>query len=258
MNRDKLKVGNYEFNSRLMIGSGKFASYEQMADVLQESQSEVITLAIRRVNLEQEADNILNYIPESVKVLPNTAGAKNAQEAIEMAQIIKQISPTTLIKLEIINDNMTLLPDNEESLKAIPALKEMGFTVLVYMNPDVVMMRKMEQAGADAIMPLGAMIGSNRGFQSRDIVKVMVEYATVPIIVDAGLGTPSDATEVMELGCDAVLLNTAIASSDNPPQMARAFHYGVMAGRHAYLAKAGKIQEQASASSPSLEFLNYE
>lgn len=258
MKTDELVIGDYTFNSRLMIGSGKFSSYGQMREVLKVSQSEVITLAIRRINLEQEEDNILNYIPDNVKVLPNTAGATNAEEAIKMAKIIKAITPTRLIKLEIINDNITLLPDNEESLKAIDALKELGFTVLVYMNPDVVMMRKMERAGADAIMPLGAMIGSNRGFQTKEIVKAMIKYAKVPIIVDAGLGAPSDALVAMELGCSAVLLNTAIATSDNPALMASAFHHAVIAGRQSFLAKKGRVLEGASASSPSLEFLNYE
>lgn len=258
MKTDKLVIGEYVFNSRLMIGSGKFSSYQQMGEVLKASQSEVITLAIRRINLEQEADNILNYIPEKVKVLPNTAGASNAQEAIKMAKIIKKITPTKLIKLEVINDNITLLPDNEESLKAIAPLKELGFTVLVYMNPDVVMMRKMEHAGADAIMPLGAMIGSNRGFQTKETVRTMLEYAKVPIIVDAGLGAPTDALAAMELGCSAVLLNTAIATSDKPELMASAFHHAVIAGRQSYLAKRGRVLKGASASSPSLEFLNYE
>lgn len=258
MKKDELVIGDYTFDSRLMIGSGKFASYAQMSEVLKASQSEVITLAIRRINLEQEEDNILNYIPEKVKVLPNTAGATNAEEAIKMAKIIKKITPTRLIKLEVINDNITLLPDNEESLKAIPVLKELGFTVLVYMNPDVVMMRKMEKAGADAVMPLGAMIGSNRGFQTTETVRTMIEYATVPIIVDAGLGSPSDAVVAMELGCSAVLLNTAIATSENPKLMASAFHHAVIAGRQSYLAKKGRVLAGASASSPSLEFLNYE
>lgn len=258
MDNDELVIGEYIFNSRLMIGSGKFENYNQMGEVLKASKSEVITLAIRRINLEQKEDSILSYIPEEVKVLPNTAGATNAEEAIKMAKIIKEITPSKLIKLEVINDNMTLLPDNEESLKAIASLKELGFTVLVYMNPDVVMMRKMEKAGADAIMPLGAMIGSNRGFQTKEIVRTMIEYAKVPIIVDAGLGAPSDALMAMELGCSAVLLNTAIASSQNPILMASGFRHAVIAGRQAYLAKKGRVLKGASASSPSLEFLNYE
>ncbi len=257
MNKDTLKIGEHEFNSRLIIGSGKFSSYHQMQQVIKNSNTDMITLAIRRVNLDNKNDNIMNYIPSTIKILPNTAGAVSAEEAIKMAKIIKRISPTNLIKLEIINDQNTLLPDNEESLKAIPILKELGFCVMVYMNPDVVMMRKMQAAGADAIMPLGSMIGSNRGFKTMEIVEIMLKYAQVPIIVDAGIGTPTDAIKAMELGCDAVLLNTAISSSENPEMMATAFSHAVIAGRLAFLAKIGPSHHQANPSSPLLGFINH-
>lgn len=213
-----------------------------------------MTLALRRVDMEGRDEDILKYIPEEISVLPNTSGgARNAEEAIRIARLSRAMGGCgDLIKIEVINDTKYLMPDNEETIKATEVLAKEGFIVLPYMNPDLIAARKMVDAGAAAVMPLGAPIGSNRGFQTKEIVRLMVEEIDVPIIVDAGIGKPSDACEAMEMGIDAVMVNTAIASSPDPTAMAKAFRQAVEAGRTAYEAKLGRVLNEASASSPPL------
>lgn len=249
------KLKDQSYNSRLIIGSGKFSSNALMPEVIEASGAEIVTLALRRVDMEGGEEDILSYIPDTMSVLPNTSGARNAEEAIRIARLSRAMGCGDLIKIEVINDSKYLMPDNEETIKATQVLSEEGFIVLPYMNPDLIAARKLVQAGAAAVMPLGAPIGSNRGFQTKEIVRLLVEEIDVPIIVDAGIGKPSDACEAMEMGVDAVMVNTAIASSPDPKAMAKAFRYAVEAGRIAYEAKLGRVLDQASASSPLTGFL---
>ncbi len=249
------KLKDQSYKSRLIIGSGKFSSNALMPEVIKASGAEIVTLALRRVDMEGGEEDILSYIPDTMSVLPNTSGARNAEEAIRIARLSRAMGCGDLIKIEVINDSKYLMPDNEETIKATQVLSEEGFIVLPYMNPDLIAARKLVQAGAAAVMPLGAPIGSNRGFQTKEIVRLLVEEIDLPIIVDAGIGKPSDACEAMEMGVDAVMVNTAIASSSDPKAMAKAFKYAVEAGRIAYEAKLGRVLDQASASSPLTGFL---
>lgn len=252
---DKLIIGNKELNSRLFVGTGKYYSDDIIPEILNKSGAEVITVALRRVNLDNPEDNILSYIPKGVQILPNTSGARNAEEAVRIANLSRASGCGDWIKIEIIPDTKYLFPDNEETLKATKILAADGFVVLPYMNPDIVMSRKLADAGAAAVMPLGAPIGTNKGLKTKEHIKLMIEDSELPIIVDAGIGKPSDACEAMELGAAACLLNTAISSSDNPILMAEAFGNAVKAGRSAYLAGLGTVAEEARASSPLTGFL---
>lgn len=252
---DKLIIGNKELNSRLFVGTGKYYSDDIIPEILNKSGAEVITVALRRVNLDNPEDNILSYIPKGVQILPNTSGARNAEEAIRIANLSRASGCGDWIKIEIIPDTKYLFPDNEETLKATKILAADGFVVLPYMNPDIVMSRKLADAGAAVVMPLGAPIGTNKGLKTKEHIKLMIEDSELPIIVDAGIGKPSDACEAMELGAAACLLNTAISSSDNPILMAEAFGNAVKAGRSAYLAGLGTVAEEARASSPLTGFL---
>lgn len=249
------KLKDKTYNSRLIIGSGKFSSNALMPDVIAASGAEIVTLALRRVDMEGRDEDILKYIPKEMDVLPNTSGARNAEEAIRIARLSRAMGCGDLIKIEVINDTKYLMPDNEETIKATEVLAAEGFIVLPYMNPDLIAAKKMVAAGAAAVMPLGAPIGSNRGFQTKEIVRLMIEEIDVPIIVDAGIGKPSDACEAMEMGVDAVMVNTAIASSPDPQKMAEAFKMAVESGRIAYEAKLGRVLAEASASSPLTGFL---
>lgn len=249
------KLKNQEYNSRLIIGSGKFSSNALMPEVIKASGAEIVTLALRRVDMNGRDEDVLKYIPKECSILPNTSGARNAEEAIRIARLSRAMGCGDLIKIEVISDTKYLMPDNEETIKATEVLAKEGFIVLPYMNPDLIAAKKLVKAGASAVMPLGSPIGSNRGFQTKEIVRLMVEEIDVPIIVDAGIGKPSEACEAMELGVDAVMVNTAIASSENPAAMARAFRQAVEAGRTAYEAKLGRVGIEASASSPLTGFL---
>ena len=250
MNDEKLKIGKFEFDSRLIIGTGKYPDFEIMKKAHEASGAEVVTVAIRRVNFENKNENILNFINKKMKILPNTAGCYTAEEAIRTARLARELGMLDWIKLEVIGDQKTLMPDNEETLKATKILVEEGFAVLAYTNDDIVSAKKFEEAGAASVMPLGSPIGSGQGILNPSNIKIILENARVPIIVDAGVGTASDAAIAMELGADGVLMNTGIALAKDPVKMARAMKLAVEAGRDAFL--AGRIPKKiyASASSP--------
>ncbi len=252
---DKLVLGGVTFSSRLLTGTGKFASKQLIAPMLLASESEIITMALRRVNFKNPRDNVLNYIPKDITLLPNTSGARNCEEAVKIARIAREAGCGNFIKIEIINDQKYLMPDNEETIKATQILAAEGFIVLPYMLGDVVAAQKLAKAGAAAIMPLGSPIGSNRGLEAKAIIEMIIETTSLPVIVDAGIGKPSHACEAMEMGAAAVLVNTAIACSDDPVSMAMAFKQAVIAGRKAYLAGLATKKRYADASSPLTGFL---
>lgn len=254
---DILKIGGKSINSRLFIGTGKFSSYLLMRDALNNGSPGVVTVAVRRVDIGSKTDNILDYIPKECVIMPNTSGARNAEEAVRIARLAKASGSSNWIKLEVIQDNKYLLPDNLETLKATEILVKEGFVVLPYMSPDLSMAKRLVCAGAGAVMPLGAPIGTNRGIRTRELVEIMVEEIKIPVIVDAGLGSPSEACECMEIGCAAVLVNTAIAVANDPVNMAKAFKEAVCAGRRAYLAGIASDRKYASASSPLTGFLEH-
>ena len=231
----ELILGGKVFKSRLFVGTGKYSTNEVIPEVINSSNSEMITVAVRRVNPSSDKENILKYIPKEVTLLPNTSGARNAEEAVRIARIARAAGCGDFIKIEVINDMKYLMPDNEETIKATKILADEGFVVLPYFMPDLVAARKLEEAGAAAVMPLGSPIGSNRGIRMKDIIEMIIEHANVPVIVDAGIGKPSHAAEAMEMGADGVLVNTAIAVSGDPVKMARAFAMAVEAGREAFL-----------------------
>ncbi|MCH7768145.1 MAG: thiazole synthase [Nitrospinae bacterium] len=249
---DHLEVAGRRFRSRLIIGSGKYKDFKQNAEVLEASGAEIITVAVRRVNiLDRTQENLLDYIDLSrVTVLPNTAGCYTAEEAIRTSRLAREAGISDLVKLEVIGCRDTLFPDNPQLLKATEVLAKEGFVVMPYTNDDPVVCRQLVEAGAACVMPLGAPIGSGLGVRNPYNIRIILEQATVPIIVDAGVGTASDASIAMELGCDAVLMNTAIAGARDPIGMARAMKLAIESGRLAYL--AGRIPRKlyASASSP--------
>lgn len=253
---DKLVIGGVELNSRLFIGTGKFANNKIMPHVVEACKTQVVTMALRRVDLTTKEENILEYIPKSCILLPNTSGARNAEEAIRIARLARAMGCGNWIKIEVISDNKYLLPDNEETTKATEVLAKEGFIVLPYMSPDLMAAKRMVDAGAAAVMPLGSPIGTNRGIRTKELVQILIDEINAPIIVDAGIGRPSEAAEAMEMGAQAVLVNTAIASSQDPVNMAKAFSLAVEAGRLAYLAKLGAQKTYANASSPLTGFLN--
>ena len=251
MNDEKLKIGRFEFNSRLIIGTGKYATFDIMKKAHEASGAEVVTVAIRRVNFNNKEENILEHINKNkMTILPNTAGCYTAEEAIRTARLAAEVGLPKWVKLEVIGDQKTLMPDNEETLKAAKILVKEGFTILPYTNDDIVYAKKFEEAGAAAVMPLGAPIGSGQGILNPNNIKIILENAKVPVIVDAGVGTASDATIAMELGADGVLLNTGVALAKDPVRMAKAMKLAVESGRDAFL--AGRIPKKmyASASSP--------
>jgi len=252
---DVLKIGGLELKSRFFTGTGKFADPRLMEAAIKASGAQVVTVALRRVDLLGKGESILDFIPKECVLMPNTSGARNAEEAVRIARLSKVAGCGNWIKIEIIPDQKYLMPDNEETVKATRILAEEGFVVLPYMNPDLVMARKMQEAGAAAVMPLGAPIGSNRGFQTKELVRLMVEEITVPVIVDAGIGRPSEAAECMELGASAVLVNTAVATAGDPVTMAVAFGKAIEAGRSAWLAGFGRTLSEAESSSPLTGFL---
>lgn len=252
----QLKIADKTFNSRLFLGTGKFGSSSQMEAAILASQSELVTVALKRVDMETETDAILSHLKhQHISLLPNTSGARNAKEVILAAQLAREAMETNWLKLEIHPDPKYLLPDPIETLKATEALAKLGFIVLPYIHADPVLCKHLEDAGTAAVMPLGSPIGSNKGLRTIDFLEIIIEQSKVPVIVDAGIGAPSDAAKAMELGADAVLVNTAIAVAGNPALMAEAFREAVIAGRKAYEAQLGTRTDNASASSPLTSFL---
>jgi thiazole synthase len=247
---DPLVIAGREFGSRLITGTGKYETFETMREAVVASRCEMVTVAVRRIDLDAPGEDITSFLPENVLLLPNTSGCETAAEAVRTARVARAGGLPDWIKLEVIPDPRYLLPDPVETLRAAAQLVEEGFTVLPYMLPDPVLARKLEEVGCATVMPLAAPIGSGRGLKLKDAIGIMVEQAEVPVVVDAGLGSPSHAAEAMELGADAVLVNTAIARAADPVAMARAFRLAVEAGRAAR--RAGIIDElvQASPSSP--------
>lgn len=254
----KLRIGNREFDSRLFVGTGKFASPDLMLKSIEASGSEMITVAMKRVNMMNEAtDDMMTHINrEHVQLLPNTSGVRTAQEAVLAAQMSREIFQTNFIKLEIHPDPRYLLPDPIETLKATELLAKDGFVVLPYIQADPVLCKLLEEAGTAAVMPLAAPIGTNKGLITRDMLEIIIEQSNVPVVIDAGLGAPSHAAEAMEMGADAVLVNTAIAVAGNPVMMAEAFKDAVKAGRQAYEAGLGSVSQSAVATSSLTSFLN--
>ena len=251
---DPLILGGHEFTSRFILGSGKY-NLDLIRAALEYAQAQIITLAVRRANTRTE--NILDYIPQGVTLLPNTSGARDAQEAVRIARLARAVGCGDFVKIEVIRDSKYLLPDNYETVKATEILAKEGFVVLPYMYPDLNVARDLVNAGAAAIMPLGAPIGSNKGLCTKEFIRILVDEIELPIIVDAGIGRPSQACEAMEMGVAAVMGNTAIATAGNIPLMAGAFKSAIEAGRAAYLSGLGRIVEQgAVASSPLTGFLN--
>lgn len=251
---DKLVIGGYEFHSRFILGSGKF-SLEIMRAVIEQGEAEIVTLALRRANPGSQ-ENILDYIPKNITLLPNTSGARNAQEAVRIARLARELGCGDFVKLEVIQDSKYLLPDNYETIKATEILAKEGFIVMPYMYPDLYAARSLVDAGAAAVMPLGAPIGSNKGLCTKDFIQILVDEIKLPIIVDAGIGRPSQACEAMEMGVDAIMCNTAIATANDVALMSKAFKHAIEAGRAAYLAGLGRVLNlQAEASSPLTGFL---
>ena len=252
MTEDKLIIEGIEFKSRLWIGTGKYKDFDETRRAVEASGADVVTVAVRRVNItDRSKENLLNYIdPKKYKILPNTAGCYTVEDALRYSRLAREAGISDMVKLEVIGDEKTLFPDTWGLLKATEILAKEGFKVFPYTNDDPVMALRLQDAGACAVMPLGAPIGSGLGLRNPYNIRIILEQVKVPVIVDAGVGTASDATIAMELGCDAVLINTAIAGAKDPIAMAEAMKYGVMAGRLAYL--AGRIPKKlyATASSP--------
>ena len=248
---EKLKIGERVFTSRLIVGTGKYPTYAVMKEALEASGAEIVTVAVRRVDLSSRgAESFLGNIPAHMMLLPNTAGCYNAEDAIRYARLGREAGLSNFVKLEVLGDEKTLFPDNEQLLLATRQLVKEGFVVLPYTSDDPIVCRKLEDAGAAAVMPLGAPIGSGLGIQNPNSIRIILENATVPVIVDAGVGTASDAAIAMELGVDGVLMNTGIAGAKDPVSMAKAMRYAVEAGRLAH--QAGRIARKmyATASSP--------
>lgn len=253
---DVLKIGDKEFNSRLFTGTGKFSSNDLMEAALLASGSELVTVALKRIKGHGEDDLLKHLNHAHMSLLPNTSGVRTAKEAVFAAELSREAFETNWLKLEIHPEPKYLMPDPIETLKAIEELAKKGFVVLPYIHADPLLCRHLENAGAAALMPLGSPIGSNKGIKTRDFLEIIVEQANVPVIVDAGIGSPSHAAEAMELGADAVLVNTAIAVNDNPVLMARAFKLAVEAGRMSFLAGRNSVSTHANASSPFTAFLD--
>ena len=250
---DTLKIGGREFKSRLILGSGKF-SLPLIQAVIEHGEVDIVTLALRRANVGGQ-ENILEYIPKGITLLPNTSGARNAEEAVRIARLARELGCGDFVKLEVIRDSKYLLPDNQETIKATEILAKEGFQVMPYMYPDLNAARALADVGAASVMPLGAPIGSNKGLCTKEFIRILIEEIDLPIIVDAGIGRPSQACEAMEMGAAAVMCNTAIATAGDVAQMARAFKQAVEAGREGYLAGLGRVLDGAEASSPLTGFL---
>ena len=247
--KDVLVIGGHEFTSRFILGSGKY-NVELIKAAVEDAGAQMITLALRRANTDGK-ENIMDYIPEGVTLLPNTSGARNAQEALRIARLSRELGCGDFVKVEVIRDSRYLLPDNYETIKATELMAKEGFIVMPYMYPDLNVAKALRDAGAACIMPLGAPIGSNKGICTKDFIQILIDEIDLPIIVDAGIGKPSQACEAMEMGAAAVMANTAIATAGDIPAMAAAFKSAIEAGRRAYLAGMGRVIDRgASASSP--------
>lgn len=251
-----LQIADKTFTSRLFLGTGKFGSLKEMTTAIRMSHTELVTMALKRVDIEKEEDDLLSSLTmPNISLLPNTSGARDAEEAVLAAQLAQEALETNWIKLEIHPDPRYLLPDPIETLKATEALAKLGFVVLPYIHADPVLCKRLEDVGTSAVMPLGAPIGSNKGIRTIDFLEIIIEQSKVPVVVDAGIGAPSDAAKAMEIGADAVLVNTAIAVAQNPIEMADAFRRAVISGRQAYDAGLGTVTNKAQASSPLTSFL---
>lgn len=254
MENDKLIIGGHEFNSRFILGSGKY-SMKLIDSAIKDAGAEIITLAVRRANTKEQ-ENILDYIPKGVTLLPNTSGARNADEAVRIARLARELGCGNFVKIEIMRDSKYLLPDNQETIKATEILAKEGFVVMPYMYPDLNAARDLVNAGAASIMPLASPIGSNKGLATKDFIQILIDEIDLPIIVDAGIGKPSQACEAMEMGASAIMANTALATADDLPLMASAFKNAIEAGRKAYLSGLGRVLTRgASSSDPLTGFL---
>ncbi|MEQ9285479.1 MAG: thiazole synthase [Cyclobacteriaceae bacterium] len=254
---ENLKIGNQVFGSRLFTGTGKFKNNQEMKASLEASGSELVTVALKRVDAKDNNDQLLNSLShERIRLLPNTSGVRNAREAVFAAQLAREALETNLIKLEIHPDPKYLMPDPVETLKATEELSKLGFIVMPYIHADPVLCKRLEEVGTAAVMPLGSPIGSNKGLKTIDFLEIIIEQANVPVVVDAGIGAPSDASKAMEIGADAVLVNTAIAVSQNPVKMAEAFKLAVEAGRMAFEARLASPVHHAISTSPLTSFLD--
>lgn len=255
---ENLIIAGREFSSRLFLGTGKFNNNSLMASAIQASETEMVTVAMKRVELTDEHDDLLTHITQNqaIQLLPNTSGVRNAEEAIFAAQMAREAFGTNWLKLEIHPDPRYLLPDSVETLKATEELVKLGFIVLPYCQADPTLRKHLEEAGAATVMPLAAPIGTNKGLRMKDFLQIIIEEANVPVVVDAGIGAPSHAAEAMEMGASACLVNTAIAVAGNPVEMAVAFKEAVIAGRRAFEAGLGAVSQSAEASSPLTAFLN--
>lgn len=256
---EPLKIADKQFSSRLFIGTGKYASNDIMVRAIEASGTQMVTVALRRVDIENENDNMLAAVNrQKVQLLPNTSGARDADEAVRLSRLARAASGINWVKLEVTPDPYYLLPDGAETLKAAEVLVKDGFVVLPYIHADPILAKKLQDVGCATVMPLASPIGSNQGLKTRASIEIIIEQATVPVVVDAGLGAPSHAAEAMEMGADAVLVNTAIAVAADPVEMARAFRMAVEAGRIAYETGLAPKQSAASASSPLTGFLRNE
>lgn len=247
---DKFILGGREFNSRFILGSGKY-SLNLIESAVKYAGAEIITLAVRRAN-SKEHENILDYIPENITLLPNTSGARNADEAVRIARLARELGCGDFVKIEIMRDSKYLLPDNAETVKATEILAKEGFVVMPYMYPDLYTARDLVNAGASAVMPLASPIGSNKGLATKDFIQILIDEIDLPIIVDAGIGRPSQACEAMEMGAAAVMCNTALATAGDLPAMAEAFKQAVQAGRKAYLSGLGRVLTRGASASDTL------
>jgi thiazole synthase len=255
MANDPLVIAGKNFSSRFLLGTGKFKSKKELGESIESSGSQIVTVALRRIDPERHEENILEFIPPHVTLLTNTSGARNALEAVRIARLAKASGCGNWVKIEVINDSKYLLPDNQETVKATEILSAEGFVVLPYISPDLYTARALVKAGAATVMPLGSFIGSNQGLKTREFIRMLIDEIDLPIIVDAGIGAPSQAAEAMEMGADAVLVNTAVACAQNPAGLARSFALAVEAGRLAYLSGLPLQLPSAEASSPLTGFL---
>ena len=252
---DCLVIGGHRFHSRFILGSGKY-SLQLIEAAVRDAEAEIVTLAVRRANTKEQ-ENILDYIPRGVTLLPNTSGARNADEAVRIAHLARELGCGDFVKIEIMRDSKYLLPDNGETIKATERLAKEGFVVMPYMYPDLNVARDLVEAGAAAVMPLAAPIGSNKGLATKEFIQILIDEIDLPIIVDAGIGKPSEACAAMEMGAAAIMANTALATAGNLPLMAAAFKDAIAAGRKAYLAGLGRVLTRgAAASDPLTGFLH--